>query len=107
MPEEPVELKTKTRSLLEESPAEGAKLIEEMDFLARLLWEEWGEELESAGIEYEGFLKLARGYAGEVRLWAVGERPWEHCVFGLAGRVRRRSKAPVPEGVSLTTEVCR
>ncbi len=106
-PEEPVALKAKVRSLLEESPGEGAKLIEEMDFLARVLWEEWDEELESAGMEYESFLEIARGYAGEVRLWVVGERPWEHCVSGLAGRVRRRTRASVPERIPVTTEVCR
>ena len=37
---------------------------------------------------------IARGYSGELRLWVVGERPWDQCVAGLAGRVRRRLPAP-------------
>ncbi len=37
-----------------------------------------------------GLLKITRGYAGEIRLWVMGERPWDHCVAGLAGRLKRR-----------------
>jgi hypothetical protein len=40
------------------------------------------------------FLEISRDYSGELRLWVVGERPWDHCAAGLAGRVRRR----LPEG---------
>ncbi len=40
------------------------------------------------------FQEIARGYAGELRLWVVGERPWDHCAAGLAGRVWRRLPAP-------------
>ena len=40
------------------------------------------------------FLEISRGYSDELRLWVVGERPWSHCVSGLAGRVRRRLLRP-------------
>ena len=89
-PDEPRELRAETRALLEENPEEGARLINGGHPLAELLWEEWGAELLEAGIERERFDEITCGYAGEIRLWVVGERPWNHCVAGLAGRVLRR-----------------
>ena len=97
LPEEPAELRAETRALLQTRSEEGAGVIDEAVFVADLLWHEWREELEDAGMGRDRFLEIARGYSGELRLWVVGERPWEHCVAGLAGRVRRR--LPVPETV--------
>ena len=91
--EEPVELRAETRALLEESPEEGSHLIGEAAFVADLLWEDWGDLLEPAGMPYDRFLQISRGYADELRLWVVGERPWDHCAAGLAGRVQRRLPA--------------
>ena len=91
--EEPVELRAETRALLEESPEEGSRLIGEAAFVADLLWEDWGDLLEPAGMPYHRFLQISRGYADELRLWVVGERPWDHCAAGLAGRVQRRLPA--------------
>ena len=93
MREEPVELRAETRALLEESPEEGSRLIGEAAFVADLLWEDWGDLLEPAGMPYDCFLQISRGYADELRLWVVGERPWDHCAAGLAGRVQRRLPA--------------
>jgi hypothetical protein len=115
LPREPAELKADTRALLEESPEEGSRLIGDAVFVAEPLWEEWGETLEAAGMDYERFLAISRGYAGELRLWVVGERPWEHCAAGLAGRVVRRLPAPDAESAGkrdgensyATVEVCR
>jgi len=48
-------------------------------------------------MQYGRFLEISRGYAGEIRLWVVGERPWDHFAAGLAGRLLRRlpdQKAP-------------
>ena len=86
-------MRAETRTLLEESPEEGSRLIGEAAFVADLLWEDWGEDLEAAGMTYERFIGISRGYADELRLWVVGERPWDHCAAGLAGRVRRRLPA--------------
>jgi hypothetical protein len=91
--EEPVELRAETRALLEESPEEGSRLIGEAAFVADLLWEDWGDFLKPAGMPYDRFLQISRGYADELRLWVVGERPWDHCAAGLAGRVQRRLPA--------------
>ena len=91
--EEPVELRAETRALLEESPEEGSRLIGEAAFVADLLWENWGDFLKPAGMPYDRFLQISRGYADELRLWVVGERPWDHCAAGLAGRVQRRLPA--------------
>ncbi len=90
LPDEPRELRAETRALLEEDPEEGARVINTGRPLAELLWEEWDAELLEAGMQRERFDEITRGYAGEIRLWVVGERPWEHCVAGLAGRVLRR-----------------
>src|SRR3712207_8978264 len=51
----------------------------EAAFVADLLWEDWGDLLEPAGMPYERFVEISRGYADELRLWVVGERPWDHC----------------------------
>ncbi len=91
--EEPVELRVETRALLEESPEEGSRLISEAAFVADLLWEDWGALLEPAGMDHDRFLQISHGYADELRLWVVGERPWDHCAAGLAGRVQRRLPA--------------
>jgi hypothetical protein len=93
VPDEPKDLKTETRALLEESPEEGSRVIEDAAFVSDLLWEEWGADLEEAGMGYDRFVEISRGYAGEFRLWVVGERPWNHCAAGLAGRAVRRLPA--------------
>ena len=93
MPDEPTELKARTRALLEDSPEEGSRVIADAAFVSDLLWEQWGAELEEAGMGYDRFLEISRSYAGEFRLWVVGERPWDHCAAGLAGRLLRRLPA--------------
>ncbi len=92
LPEEPADLRAQTRALLENWPEEGARVIGDAAFVADLLWDEWEKEL--AGMGRDRFLEIARSYSGELRLWVVGERPWDQCVAGLAGRVRRRLPAP-------------
>lgn len=81
------------RTLLEDSPEDGTRVVNEASFVADIVWKAWGESLKSAGMGHDRFLGIARGYAGELRLWVVGERPWDHCVAGLAGRVWRRLPA--------------
>jgi hypothetical protein len=93
VPDEPKDLKTETRALLEESPEEGSRVIDDASFVADLLWAEWGEDLTGAGMDRDRFLEISRGYAAEFRLWVVGERPWNHCAAGLAGRSLRRLPA--------------
>ena len=90
LPEEPADLRAQMRALLEDWPEEGARVVGDASFVADPLWEEWREYLEGAGLDRDRFIGIARGYSGELRLWVVGERPWDHCVAGLAGRVRRR-----------------
>jgi len=93
VPDEPTEKKAEIRALLEDSPEEGGRVIADAAFVSHLLWEEWGPDLEVAGMGYGRFLEISRGYAGEFRLWVVGERPWNHCAAGLAGRMLRRLPA--------------
>jgi len=94
LPPEPAWLRAETRAILEDSPEEGTRTIHDARFVAEPLWQEWGGRLEAAGVGYERFLGISRGYAVELRLWVVGERPWEHCAAGLAGRVTRRLPEP-------------
>jgi hypothetical protein len=104
VPDEPKDLKMETRALLEESPEEGSRVVEDATFVADLLWEVWGEDLEGAGMDHDRFLEISRGYAAEFRLWVVGERPWNHCAAGLAGRMLRRlpaREATIPAEVEL------
>ena len=104
VPDEPEDLKTEIRALLEESPEEGSRVVDDATFVADLLWEEWGEDLQAAGMDYDRFLEISRGYAAEFRLWVVGERPWNHCAAGLAGRALRRlpaREATIPAEVKL------
>lgn len=111
LPEEPTELRAETRALLEDSPEDGARIIGDASFVTEVVWEDWGEGLEEAGMSYERFREISRGYAGELRLWVVGERPWDHCAAGLAGRVWRRLPASGPASdsgrVLVASEVCR
>ena len=93
MPDEPTQTKVETRTLLEDSPEEGGRVIADAAFVSDLLWEQWGDDLEGAGMAYDRFLEISRSYAGELRLWVVGERPWDHCAAGLAGRSLRRLPA--------------
>jgi hypothetical protein len=93
LPGEPAGLKAETRALLEDSPEEGTRVVRDATFVAGPLWEQWCETLEASGMDRARFLEISRGYWDELRLWVVGERPWNHCVSGLAGRVRRRLPA--------------
>lgn len=91
LPNEPDEIRDHTRATLEDSPETGSRVVNDAAFIADYFWEEWGETLETSDLDYDRFLDIARGYAGESRLWVVGERPWDHFAAGLAGRVVRRS----------------
>ncbi len=108
-PDEPLKPRAEARALLEGDPEEGMRLVRAGYPLADLLWEEWGEELEEVCMDRERYGKIVWGYSDEIRLWVMGERIWEHCVAGLAGRLRRRvpqrseSEQPTLAG----TEACR
>ncbi|MGF1471158.1 MAG: hypothetical protein ACFB50_05355 [Rubrobacteraceae bacterium] len=103
LPDEPGSVRADTRVLLEESPEEGSRKVNDARFVADPLWKAWAEELEKSGMDYRRFLEISRGYSNELRLWVVGERPWDHCVAGLAGRVMRR----LPDREKTLTEVSR
>ena len=108
-PDEPLRLRAETRALLEGDPEEGMRLVRAGSPLADLLWEEWGAELEEAGIDRERYDQIVRGYSDEIRLWVMGEHIWEHCVAGLAGRLRRRipRKSESEQPPLAVSEACR
>ncbi len=90
LPEEPRALKSMARTLLDQAPETGLPLVVAGEWIADPLWESWGDVLEERGMDRERFGQIVAGYGNELRLWVVGERPWEHCISGLAGRVERR-----------------
>jgi hypothetical protein len=90
LPEEPVELRARTRTLVEQAPERGAALVDAATFLADPLWEHWGAALEPAGMDRDRFGGIVAGYRRELWLWVMGERTWTQTADGLLGRVRRR-----------------
>jgi alkylation response protein AidB-like acyl-CoA dehydrogenase len=93
LPPEPIELRANARALLDEAPDKTLRALADGGWLAPLLWEEWGALLEPRGWRRAAFQQVVASYHNELRLWLVGERPWAHCVSGLAGRVLRRQSA--------------
>jgi hypothetical protein len=94
IPEEPVELRARTRALVEETPERGAALVDAAVWIADPLWERWGTALEAAGMDRRRFLGIVAGYRRELWLWVMGERTWAQSAGGLLGRVRRRIPEP-------------
>jgi hypothetical protein len=90
LPEEPVELRRRTRALVEQDPDQGAAVVDAGAFLADPLWERWGPALEPAGMDRDRFGAIVAGYRRELWLWVMGERTWAQSADGLLGRVRRR-----------------
>ncbi|HLL50923.1 MAG TPA: hypothetical protein VK356_09670, partial [Thermomicrobiales bacterium] len=101
LPEEPRALKAMVRTLLDQAPETGLPLVVAGEWLADPLWESWGDALEERGMNRDRFGQIVAGYGNELRLWVVGERLWEQCISGLAGRVERRLS---PSSRARTTE---
>jgi hypothetical protein len=95
LPGEPQALKQVARALLEQAPATGLSLVSTGEWIVEPLWGRWSTTLEPRGMSRDSFTRIVAEYGNELRLWVVGERPWDHYVSGLSGRVARRL-APVP-----------
>jgi hypothetical protein len=94
VPEEPAELRRRTRTLAQQAPERAAAQLEAAEWVAAPLWARWGPALEPAGMSRARFLQVVAGYRRELWLWVMGERTWAHAAGGLAGRVRRRLTPP-------------
>lgn len=70
--------------------------LEEGMWIAPLLWDQWLITLEGRCMDWRTFVSTVVSYRNELRLWVMGERPWEHCVSGLAGRIERRLPSADP-----------
>ena len=90
LPEEPRALRSMVRTLLDQVPETGLPLVVRGEWVADPLWACWGDLLREHGMDREQFGQLVAGYGNELRLWVVGERPWQQYISGLAGRVERR-----------------
>ena len=93
LPEEPVELRRRTRALIEDDPVGGAALVDAGAWIADPLWVVWGPVLESAGMDRDRFGEIVAAYRRELWLWVMGERTWAQAGGGLLGRVQRRLPA--------------
>jgi len=91
LPDEPIALRSAVRALLDNAPADGLRLIDDGDWIARPLWEEWGADLTRDGWDKDTFRQVVIDYRNELRLWVMGERPWAHAIDGLLGKLRRRT----------------
>jgi hypothetical protein len=96
LPEEPVELRRRTRALVEQDPAGGAAVVDAGAWVAGPLWVVWGPALEVAGMDRDRFGEIVAGYRRELWLWVMGERTWAQAAAGLLGRVQRRLPAQGP-----------
>lgn len=90
LPTEPAALRAETRALVEQSPADGAAIVEGGEWIAEPLWSCWGAELQWAGMSRAQLVQIAVDYHRELWLWVMGERTWAQCASGLRGRVLRR-----------------
>lgn len=93
---EPTALRALVRTVLEQSPDTALPLVVAGEWIADPLWQGWQEILAPRGMSREHFGGIVAGYGNELRLWVVGERPWDQVVSGLAGRVTRRLPASAP-----------
>ena len=90
LPEEPRALRSMARTLLDQAPETGLSLILGGEWIADPLWECWRDLLQEHGMDRERFRQIVADNGNELRLWVVGERPWQQYISGLAGRVTRR-----------------
>ena len=89
-PPEPVELRRRTRALIEQDPVQGAAVVDAGAWIADPLWAAWGPGLQAAGMDRDRFDQIVTGYRRELWLWVMGERTWAQAAGGLLGRARRR-----------------
>ena len=94
LPDEPVELRRRTRALIEHDPVRGAAVMEAGSWVADPLWAVWGPALQPAGLDRDRFGEVVAGYRRELWLWVMGERTWAQAAGGLLGRVQRRLPPP-------------
>jgi len=93
LPKEPVELRRRTRALIEEDPERGAAVVDAGAWITDPLWGAWGPVLAPGGMDRDRFDEIVAGYRRELWLWVMGERTWAQAGGGLLGRVQRRLPA--------------
>jgi hypothetical protein len=96
LPQEPVELRRRTRALVEQDPVGGAAVVDAGAWIADPLWGSWGPALRAAGMDRGRFDQIVAAYRRELWLWVMGERTWAQAAGGLLGRVQRRLPAQSP-----------
>ena len=71
-------------------------MVDAGGWIADPLWDQWGGELDRAGMDRDRFGEVVAGYRRELWLWVMGERTWAQAGGGLLGRVQRRLPAQGP-----------
>jgi hypothetical protein len=90
---EPIRVGAELRLLLGEDPTRAREVIQQR--LYSLLWRSWRDRLQPVGLDAAGFRAITVAHAREEWLWVIGDRPWDHMVDGLVGRIERRIAKPV------------
>jgi hypothetical protein len=88
-PEEPVEMRDALRDALL-AGSDWREGFSDDICVGVWLWERWRPALEPVAMDREAFVDVIISYRRELWLWLMGERSWDQCVTGLAGRVARR-----------------
>jgi len=89
LPEEPVEMRDALRDALLAGTDWRDGFSDDV-CIGLWLWERWRPALEPLSMDREAFVDVIISYRRELWLWLIGERTWEQCISGLAGRVGRR-----------------
>jgi len=85
---EPLALRAELLELVHEHPDQDHLPI--VRALSTRLWRSWRVLLAPHGLRISDLRTIMASYDREILLWVVGDRPWEHMIVGLIGRVQRR-----------------
>jgi hypothetical protein len=90
VPEEPVALRNRLRDLAQNAPTKAITLIADGEAIADPLWSAWGAWFFQQNADRAALTRILASYQRELWLWVAGERTWQQCAEGLAGRITRR-----------------
>lgn len=89
LPEEPAAERLRWRQAVD-AGRPWDDLLVAADGPGQWLWHRW-RVLEGAGIGEKELLEVVVSYRRELWYWLLGDRRWEPCCSGLAGRLQRRA----------------
>jgi hypothetical protein len=94
VPEEPVAVRNRLRDLAQNAPTRAITVIADGEAIADPLWAAWGVWFFQQNADRAALTRILASYQRELWLWIAGERTWQQCAEGLAGRIKRRLASP-------------